>query len=283
LEKFGEDSLKLDGMPNVTQFDEVLRKLDPHFASDDVRTELTLFLLKAHDPNRPEVQDLPSHPWVVLKDIMHPNKIVDVAGQRFYRGFVVMAGRGKQLHEMTREEEDDFLAREGIACFLPMINEQIYAIVHGLPLISTMPKPDLPRAPVPLGAVRITVEQSAPGYHWSDTDSAGVLAFQAFVQAGYRDVTHRSASFPSRNYHDTLANPVEHIRALENSDRQARAAGTLQHALRSRPIIIDVLPNLDEDGIPKTTLTYKNGRQVGFGSGPYWSRNNPRWERVNLV
>jgi hypothetical protein len=85
-------------------------------------------------------------------------------------------------------------------------------------------------------------------------------------------VTHRSASFPSVSYHETLGNPVEHMRALENSDRQARSAGILQHALRSRPVIIDVLPNLDEDGVPKTTLTYKDGRQVGYGTGPYWDR-----------
>lgn len=270
MKKFGEDSLKFRCSPEVEYY-ELFRQLDRHFASDEVRTELTQFLQKAHEPNQSEPHDGPSHPWVMLKDIMHPSKYVDVSAQRFYRGYVVMAGRGKQLHEMTREEEDDFLASDGIACFLPMINDKIYAIVHGLPLINSIPKPDLPRAPVPHGAVRITIEQDGE-HHWSDCSMAGTLVFQAFVQAGYRNVTHRSGAFPSRNYHDCLANPVETIRALENSDRQARETGTLRHALRSRTVIIDQLPNLDEDGVPKTTLTYKNGKQVGYGTGPYWDR-----------
>lgn len=250
---------------------DLYRRLDPLFVTQEARTEFTDFMGRAHDVMRPEVQDMPSTPWVKVKEVSHPSKYVSVGDQRFYRGYMVLAGRGKQLHEMTREEEDDFLARDGVACFLPLINDKIYAVVHGLPLVSSMPKPDLPRAPVPLGTVRITIEQDGE-HHWSDCSMASTLVFQAFVQAGYRNVTHRSGAFPSKHYHETLANPVGAIRDLEESDRRARAAGTLQHALRSRAIIIDQLPNLDEDGVPKTTLTYKDGKQVGYGKGPYWDR-----------
>lgn len=272
MKKFGEDGLKFDGQLNAAPYYDILNLLDEKFASASVRDELISFLVRAHDQNRSETSDPLPHPWIVVRDITHPNKLVDIGAQRFYRGYVIMAGCGKQLHEMTREEEDDFLAREGFACFLPLINEKIYALVEGVPLISSIPKPDLLRAPVPDGAVRITIEQAALDHHWSDCSMASTLVFQAFVQAGYRNVTHRSGAFPSRNYHEMLAKPVESIRSLENSDRQARETGTPQHALRHRAIIIDQLPNLDEDGIPKTTLTYRNGRPVGPAGGPYWNR-----------
>lgn len=258
-----KDELTLDGILSIIREAAAI-------ASVEVLDAITQFVLKAHDSNRPEVPDLPSRAWIVLKEIMHPNKYVDIGAQRFYRGFVIIAGRGTHLYQMTREEEDDFLAREDVACFLPIINNKIYDIVHGMPLIRSIPKPPVSRAEVPFGAIRISIESE--NLHWSDNHTASALVMQAFVQAGYRTVQHRSDQFPSKSFTETMGNPFEIIRRLEDSDRQARQAGNLASALRSRQIIIDELPNLDENGEPKTVLNYRNGRQVGYASGPYWDR-----------
>jgi len=239
-------------------------------ANPQVVEDLHTFVIKAHDPNREEVADLPSTPWVVLKEMIHPNKYVDIGHQRFYRGFAVMAGRGKHLHAMTREEEDEFLAKDGVACFLPIINGNIYAIVHGVPLVRSIPKATFARPDAPHDAVRITIE--GPEHLWVDKNSASLLIFQSLVSAGYRDVTHRSSDFPSNAYHEAFRDPVGLVQQLEFSDRAARLAGSPQHALRSRKIIIDQLPNVDENGEAKTTLTYKDGKQVGYGGGPFWDR-----------
>jgi hypothetical protein len=271
MEKLGEEK-NMKGMFTGLSVNEALEWLCLRAGTPAVKDALITFVLKAHDPKRAEVEDTPSVPWLQLTDTDLKDQYVIVGDQQFFNGYAILAGRGKMLHEMTREEEDDFLAREGVGCFLPLINGKIYDIVEGLPLFKKMPVAVFERAPVPYDAVRITIEQDSIGQHWSDCSMASTLVFQAFVQAGYRNVTHRSGAYPSRNYHDCLANPVETIRALENSDRQARETGTPQHALRNRTIIIDQLPNLDEDGVPKTTLTYKNGRPVGYGGGPYWDR-----------
>lgn len=276
MKKFDEDSLRLEGrsadLQNEMTLDEVLRKLREVavLATPEVLDAIAMFVFKAHDPNRDEVVDLPSRPWIILKECVHPNYYVDIGAQRFYQGFAILAGRGKSLSEMSREEEDDFLARDGVACFLPIINGKIYDIVHGVPLIRSIPKATFARPDAPHDAVRITIE--GPEYQWTDKSLVGLLIFQSLVSAGYRDVTHRSSDFPSNAYHEGFRDPVGLVRQLEASDRATRLAGTLQHALRNRKVIIDQLPNVDENGEAKTTLTYKNGKQVGYGTGPYWDR-----------
>lgn len=263
LNTLTQTDLTLDGILSIMRD-------TARLATVEVRDAITHFILKAHDYNRAEVPDAPSTPWIVLKEIMHPNKYVDIAAQRFYRGFAIIAGRGKHLHSMTREEEDDFLALDGVACFLPIINGKIFDIVHGIPLVKSIPKATYDRPDAPHDAIRITIE--GPEYHWSDKSLASLLIFQSLVGAGYRDVTHRSGEFPSEAYHAGFRDPLGLVQQLENSDRAARLAGNLRHALRSRKVIIDQLPNVDENGEAKTTLTYKDGRQVSFGGGAYWDR-----------
>lgn len=254
---------------HMAEMFEVIRK-HAKFATPEAADALTQFILKAHDYNRAEVADLPSAPWIEMKQIMHPNYYVDIGDQRFYQGFAIMAGCGKRLSEMTREEEEDFIVSEGVACFVPLINGKIYELVHGISLVKKMPKATFERADAPHDAVCITIE--GPEYHWSDKSLASLLIFQSLIGAGYRDVTHRSAEFPSNAYHAGFRDPVGLVVHLEQSDRAARLAGTLQHAIRSRKIIIDQLPNVDEFGEAKTTLTYKDGKQVGSGSGAFWDR-----------
>jgi hypothetical protein len=144
-------------------------------------------------------------------------------------------------------------------------------LVHGVPLVKLIPKQPIPHAPVPDGAIRISVE-AADDYMDRDARMAAVIVQQAFVGLGYRDVLYRSARFPSKSFHETVRSAHDTIKDLENSDREARQAGTLQHALRSKPIIIDQLPNLDEFGEPKTTLHYVDGLQAGFATGAHWGR-----------
>lgn len=263
LNTLTQTDLTLDGILSIIRDTAAI-------ALPEVIDAITMFILKAHDPVRPEVEDLPSTPWIVLKELIHPNKYVDIGDQRFYRGFAILAGRGKHLYAMTREEEDDFLARDGVACFLPIINNKIYALVHGVPLVKSIPKATFARPDAPHDAIRITIE--GPEYHWSDKNLASLLIFQSLVGAGYRDVTHRSSDFPSEAYHAGFRDPLGLVQQLEQSDRAARLAGSLQHALRSRKVIIDQLPNVDENGEAKTTLTYKDGKQVGIGGGAFWDR-----------
>lgn len=208
--------------------------------------------------------------WAVLTAVNASNgEYVQVGEQVFMQGFALMIGVGKTLPEMSREEEEAWLASEKPhACFLPVVNGFIVDLVPGLPMFSKIVRRPIAHAPVPDEAIHVKIE--ATSIKNRSILGIGCLASivrQALISAGYRDAEYRSGWFPSRNFVDSLENPEDVLADLDASDARH------QTPYRSRKIVLDELPNLDEEsGTPRTTARYIDGKLDDSVGGPYWDR-----------